>query len=108
MNDALVKIKQALAEGYPAKIENDFLVVENPSFRPDNGEAPFLVAALSAQSEGMVMVPREPTPEMIEAFIDKAIKADDFSYGLKIASPVEGYRAMIAAAPLSSQDKESV
>lgn len=44
---------------------------------------------------------REPSAEMLDAFIDKALKADDFSYGLKIDSPRKGYAAMLAASPLA-------
>jgi hypothetical protein len=49
--------------------------------------------------EGWKLVPVEPTPEILDAFIDKALKADDFSYGLKIGDRAGGYRAMLSAAP---------
>jgi hypothetical protein len=40
----MVEALQAIAEGYPMRVEQDrYIVVENPSFAPDNGAAPSLV-----------------------------------------------------------------
>ncbi|AZO29387.1 hypothetical protein [Mesorhizobium sp. M1B.F.Ca.ET.045.04.1.1] len=61
------------------------------------------IAAALSQEPGvaeMVLVPREPTPEMIEAGLSEVpldgSEADDIA---------DAYRAMIAAAPLSSEEK---
>jgi hypothetical protein len=54
---------------------------------------------MSATERHWRLVPVEPTPEMLDAFIDKATKEDGFSHGLRVDDPRKGYAAMLAKAP---------
>ena len=62
-------------------------------------------AALSAlEVAGYVVVPREPTPEMLDAFIEDAVKCDGLCDGLVIDNPRVGYAAMLSAAQQEKTD----
>lgn len=66
-------------------------------------------AALEAAQppEGCVVVPREPTPEMIQAWHDRHIEGADYidQHSIEYALYVECYHAMLSAAPSAAQAK---
>lgn len=72
-----------------------------------------IIAALSTAHEGMVMVPKEPTPEMMDAGADAADGSDELApyvdtdgdhMYLRPSGAGAVFRAMIAASP--SADRE--
>lgn len=68
---------------------------------PQCGTVHPLLAAPQAQP-GMVMVPREPTPEMINAFYQSSLDAQTFKgRGTDIVE--RAYRAMLAALPAQGE-----
>lgn len=84
----------------PANAE--FIIALVNWFRSQDWTRPSLSA--QAVGDGWVLVPREPTDEMIDAFMDEEVRQSRLPQNAFLLSPrADKYRAMIGAAPTPPQ-----
>ena len=82
------------------------------AFLSDDAKASVVSAALQAaervrEAAGLVIVPREPTPEMMEAGGDVEVPACDYNVSIGSESARDAWRAMVKAAPAVDREKIS-